>query len=254
MPADGDRDQVDTGDGDDDLEIAGHDAAHASDRRTLATTVVRTGRERHESAPETATSTTGRLRRGSDSVRSSTVDDTASSDCENDRRRQPPDTTITPGHRRSQPGRPRPAFEFTATEPDARHSRAARRAALAVRPPSRLDAARRGDHTFSVTATDQFGNMPTPTEATATFDVDLTPPHTSITSGPAATRSTPHADASSVRPRPGRVSVRVPASTTAAIIACSSPFTTPALPRRRHTFGSGRTDAAGNLDQTRAAR
>jgi hypothetical protein len=79
---------------------------------------------------------------------------------------------------------------------------------------------------------------------------DLTPPDTSIPSGPGATTSdtTPTLQFSSSEPGSFECSVN-----SAPYTACTSPFTTAALPDGPHTFAVRAVDLAGNVDPTPAS-
>jgi hypothetical protein len=105
---------------------------------------------------------------------------------------------------------------------------------------------------FGVRATDQYGNAD-PTEATATFVVDQTPPNTTITSGPPPitdTRTPTFELASSESP----ASFECQIDDLGIIIDCENPFTLPALENGEHRFRAWALDAVGNRDQTGATR
>ena len=108
-----------------------------------------------------------------------------------------------------------------------------------------------GEHTFGVAAADSFGNTD-PTEATATFVVDETPPNTTITSGPP--------DITDTRTPTFVIGASEPGVTFECQVdngdvgVCQSPFTLSPLENGTHSFHVWARDAAGNADQTGAAR
>jgi hypothetical protein len=114
-----------------------------------------------------------------------------------------------------------------------------------------------GPHSVSVRATDAAGNTDA-TPATRSFTVttapasDITPPDTTISSGPdAATNdNTPTFDFAATEPG-SAFSCQVDFGATA---ECASPWTTPALPDGRHRVAVSATDAAGNADASPATR
>ena len=104
-----------------------------------------------------------------------------------------------------------------------------------------------GDHTFSVRAIDQAGNVD-PTPATRTFSVRTTAPDTSIDSGPQVVTndSTPTLTFSST-------ALDFECQLDGAPFApCTSPYKAPGLQDGQHTFSVRAKDPAGNLDPTPA--
>ena len=104
-------------------------------------------------------------------------------------------------------------------------------------------------HTFEVRVTDAVGNTD-PTPATATWVVDLTPPQTTISSGPSGT--VPIASASFTFTS-NEMNVTYACSLDgAAFAACTSPFNAQGLGQGPHSFAVVATDTAGNTDPTPA--
>jgi len=104
-------------------------------------------------------------------------------------------------------------------------------------------------HTFQMRVRDSVGNLD-PTPATRTWIVDLTPPDTTIVTGPSGTVSSVAAIFT--------FSSNETASTFAcsldgaAFTTCASPFTAMDLAQGPHTFAVRATDAAGHDDPTPA--
>jgi hypothetical protein len=107
-----------------------------------------------------------------------------------------------------------------------------------------------GQHTFTVTAVDEFGNRD-PTEASRTFVVDLTEPDTSFATTPSdpTSDSTPTFDISS-NEQGGRFLCSVDSAPEA---ECPAQFTTDTLTEGPHTVQAAAEDAAGNRDQSPVA-
>jgi hypothetical protein len=114
-----------------------------------------------------------------------------------------------------------------------------------------------GPHSVSVRATDAAGNTDA-TPATRAFAVttapasDITPPDTTISSGPdgATSDNTPTFDFAATEPG-SAFSCQVDLGATE---ACASPWTTPVLPDGPHRVAVSATDAAGNGDASPAMR
>jgi Big-like domain-containing protein len=107
-----------------------------------------------------------------------------------------------------------------------------------------------GSHTFEVRATDPVGNVDS-TPASFTWTIDLTPPDTTISSGPAsptAGTTATFAFASSE----GGSTFQCRLDGTVAT-ACASPKTYSGLAEGAHTFTVAAADAAGNVDPTPAS-
>jgi hypothetical protein len=104
-------------------------------------------------------------------------------------------------------------------------------------------------HTFRVRVRDSVGNLD-PSPATRTWIVDLTPPETTILSGPSGTVSMM---AASFTFSSNEVNVTFACSLDgAAFAACASPFNIMGLAQGPHTFAVRATDAAGHPDPTPA--
>ena len=166
----------------------------------------------------------------------------------------PPETTIDspPPPAVSQPGRRPFGFEFSASEsPATFNCRLDAQLFSDCSSPFSTGLLDEGTHTFGVAATDQYGNAD-PTEATSTFVIDKTPPNTSITSGPPdiTDTRTPTFEFASTEDPAGRSSAR---STTARSSSASRRSRFRALRTATQVPGLGQ-DAAGNFDQTGAAR
>ncbi|HEY3806429.1 MAG TPA: LamG-like jellyroll fold domain-containing protein [Kofleriaceae bacterium] len=108
-----------------------------------------------------------------------------------------------------------------------------------------------GSHTFEVRVTDAVGNVD-PTPATRTWIVDLTPPDTTIVSGPTGT--VPVASASFTFSSSESNSTFSCSLDGVPAAACTSPFNVENLAQGAHTFTVVATDAAGNVDPTPATR
>jgi hypothetical protein len=108
-----------------------------------------------------------------------------------------------------------------------------------------------GSHTFQVQATDAAGNT-SPTPATYTWTIDITPPSTQITSQPALlTNSTSAAFSFTC------IDAYTPCTfqcsmDSGAFTSCTSPATYSGLSEGSHTFQVQATDAAGNTSPTPA--
>jgi hypothetical protein len=164
----------------------------------------------------------------------------------------PPETTITSG--------PPPAlnpngapviFEFAATEsPVTFDCQFDGQPFSGCTSPFTTPLLSEGEHTFSVTSYDQYGNTD-PTAAASTFVVDQTPPNTFITSGPPAitdTRTPTFVLGASESP------VTYICQIDDTVFDCQSPVTLPALQNGEHRFSAFATDGVGNFDQTGATQ
>lgn len=107
-----------------------------------------------------------------------------------------------------------------------------------------------GSHTFQVRVTDSTGNVD-PTPATATWTVDLTPPTTTITSGPTGTVASASASFAFTASEPATFQCQLDGG---ALAACTSPYSVSMLGQGAHTFSVVATDAAGHVDPTPATR
>ncbi|MBS1119427.1 MAG: putative internalin [Deltaproteobacteria bacterium] len=107
------------------------------------------------------------------------------------------------------------------------------------------------EHTFAVRVRDAVGNFD-PTPATRAWAVDLTPPSTTIASGP--TGIVDMASASFTFSASEDAVTYACSVDVAPFIACSSPFTLGGLAQGDHVFAVRATDPAGHVDPTPASR
>jgi RTX calcium-binding nonapeptide repeat (4 copies) len=103
------------------------------------------------------------------------------------------------------------------------------------------------DHTFSVRATDKYGNS---FGTTYKFTIDLTPPETQLDSVPPATVDTATPRFAFSSNEPGGFLCRFDLEN---FFTCGSPFVGGPLANGPHTFEVAAVDRAGNLDQTPAS-
>jgi hypothetical protein len=108
-----------------------------------------------------------------------------------------------------------------------------------------------GTHTFAVKVRDAVGNVD-PTPATDTWLVDLTPPTTTITSGPSGTVTIASAAFTFVSNEANSTFQCTLDSSPYA--TCTSPFTATGLTQGAHNFAVRAIDAAGHVDPTPATR
>ena len=106
-----------------------------------------------------------------------------------------------------------------------------------------------GSHTFRVKATDGAANASTPTAITWT--VDLTPPETSVDTGPSGPVSSTSASFTFASEAGATFAC---ARDGGAFATCASPKSYTGLPQGQHTFAVRATDTAGNTDSTLATR
>ncbi|MFL5798872.1 MAG: sulfatase-like hydrolase/transferase [Actinomycetota bacterium] len=161
----------------------------------------------------------------------------------------PPDTTIT-GGARGPTASTTARVSFASSEEPATFRCSLDGAAFApcVSPVS-LAGLSEAAHTFRVRAVDAAGNVD-PTPASRTWAVDVTPPDTTIDSGPSGTTSDTTATFafSASEPAAFQCSLdHVP------FTACSSPTTHSNVTAADHTFAVRAIDAAGNVDPSAAA-
>jgi len=108
-----------------------------------------------------------------------------------------------------------------------------------------------GAHAFAVRVRDAAGNLD-PTPATRAWVVDLSPPHTTISSGPSGLTSMASASfAFSSNEADATFACSLDG---ASFAACTSPFAAAQLAQGAHTFAVRATDAAGHVDPTPATR
>jgi large repetitive protein len=107
-----------------------------------------------------------------------------------------------------------------------------------------------GSHTIEVRAVDPFGNRDA-TPATYTWVIDTVAPETTILTMPTDPSNDPTGELTFMSSEPGtRFECSVDG---AALVSCSSPFTTDTLADGRHTVAVRAIDAAGNVDPTPAS-
>ena len=109
-----------------------------------------------------------------------------------------------------------------------------------------------GPHTLLVREIDQAGNVD-PTPASRTWTVDLTPPDTTISSGPAGTVGATTAEFAFAAVA-GAATYECKLDGAATYTACTSPATYTGLAPGAHTFAVRARDEAGNVDSTPATR
>jgi large repetitive protein len=161
-----------------------------------------------------------------------------------------PDTTITSG-----PANPTNAtsasFSFDSTEAGSSFQcRLDGGAFTACTSPKAYTSLAAGSHTFEVRAIDPAGNAD-PTPAARTWTVDLTPPNTTISSGPAnPTNQTSATFAFTATEAGSSFECRLDG---VAFAPCSSGASYAGLAAGSHTFEVRATDPAGNTDPSPAA-
>lgn len=106
-----------------------------------------------------------------------------------------------------------------------------------------------GPHSFAVRVRDAVGNLD-PSPASQSWIVDLTPPETTITSGPIGTVPVASASVTFTASEPDVTFVC--SLDDAAFVACTSPATLTALAQGLHAFAVRATDAAGNVESSPA--
>ena len=166
-----------------------------------------------------------------------------------------PDTAITGGPTGTT-GDNTPTFTFTATETGATFEcRIDAGSWNACSSPLTTAALAGGPHTFAVRAKDALGNVDaSPASRSFTVSIaDTTAPDTAITSGPSGPTNdnTPTFGFNAPGESGATFECRID---TGSWNACSSPLTTAALADGAHTFAVRAKDAAGNVDQSPAAR
>jgi hypothetical protein len=108
-----------------------------------------------------------------------------------------------------------------------------------------------GQHTFAVRVRDAVGNLD-PTPATRTWRVDLTPPNTTITSGPSGAVAA--ASATFVFSSNESGATFACSLDGAPFAACTSPHAIGGLAQGDHAFSVHAVDAAGHVDASPAMR
>ena len=161
----------------------------------------------------------------------------------------PPDTSISSGPA-SPTNSTSASFVFTSTEVPSTFQCSLDGGALTnCTSPDNHAGLAEGDHTFSVQATDAAGNIDA-TAAIFNWTIDLTPPDTSISSGPASPTSSNSASFVFTSTEPG--STFQCSLDGGALTDCTSPDNHSGLAGGNHTFSVQATDAAGNTDATPA--
>jgi hypothetical protein len=164
--------------------------------------------------------------------------------------RTPPETTITsaPAASTTDTGA---TFAFTASEPSTYECALDAAPYTSCTSPAMYGGLAPGSHTFKVRAMDALGNTD-PTPAAYSWTVDLTPPETSISSGPAAYGNQSAVSFAFTSSEPG--STFQCALDGAAWVGCSSPQAYSGLADGSHGFQVRAIDPAGNSDPTPAGR
>ncbi|HWM19052.1 MAG TPA: hypothetical protein VNO51_05150, partial [Ilumatobacteraceae bacterium] len=161
-----------------------------------------------------------------------------------------PDTTL--GSRPASPTNSTAAsFTFSADEPGSFECALDEAVFDACANPVSYDGLSAGDHVFRVRAIDAAGNTDASPAAHA-WTVDLSPPDTTIGSGPAGTTPSASATFEFAASEPG--STFACALDGAAVETCVSPQSYAGLADGAHTFTVSATDAANNVDESPASR
>lgn len=117
--------------------------------------------------------------------------------------------------------------------------------------PDTLNNLSEGSHTFEVRVRSSAGTVD-PSPATRTWIVDLTPPDTTITSGPTGTVA---ATSAAFAFTSNEMNVTYTCSLDGgAMMPCTSPYSAMNLAQGAHTFAVAATDAVGHTDPTPATR
>jgi len=158
----------------------------------------------------------------------------------------PPDTTITSGPDAST-NSTSAAFAFTSTESGTFECKLDTGAYMACTPPVSYTGLADGGHTFTVQAIDDAGNIDG-TPASHTWQIDSTPPQTTITSAPPmSTTDTTASFEFSANETGSTFECKLDAGTFA---SCTSPKSYAGLAVGAHAFEVRATDALGNTDPT----
>jgi len=161
----------------------------------------------------------------------------------------PPNTTIT-GNPADPTNLVDARFTFTSTEAGSTFQCALDGAAFAAcTSPVDYAALAEGNHTFDVRATDAAGNTDA-TPASFNWDIDLTPPDTTITDSPADPTNLTDASFQFTSSEAG--STFQCSIDSGALTDCTSPDDYAGLAAGNHSFEVTATDAAGNADPTPA--
>ena len=163
----------------------------------------------------------------------------------------PPETTITTGP--PSPSRfPTAQFTFSSNEAGSTFACSLDGGAFETcTSPSSYADLTEGPHEFRVRATDASGNTD-PSAAVWSWTVDLTPPDTSVTSGPSGITTSPEATFSfaSTDPTP----IFSCSLDNDGFAPCTSPMSYSSLTDGTHTFSVRAEDPAGNVDETPATQ
>jgi hypothetical protein len=145
---------------------------------------------------------------------------------------------------------------FTFTSPDADGHVTFRcsldgRAFTACTSPRTYERLAEGEHRFAVVVRDATGDVD-PSPAVRSWKVDLTPPDTTIASGPSGTMAVASASVTFSASEPDATFAC--SLDGAAFFTCTSPVGLTALGKGGHTFAVRATDAAGHADPSPAIR
>jgi hypothetical protein len=160
----------------------------------------------------------------------------------------PPETTIVAGPTGTT-GPQAVTLSFSASEPSTFACSLDGAAPSACTSPTSYSGLAGGDHTFSVAATDQSGNVDA-TPATRSWTIDDVAPDTTITSSPPATTGGGSATFSFTATESAGFECALDG---AAWAPCSSPTSYNGLAYGQHTFLVRGTDAVGNVEPTPAS-
>jgi hypothetical protein len=164
----------------------------------------------------------------------------------------PPETTIT-GAPAALDNSVDTEIVFTASETSTFSCTLDGGAAAACESPFAVTGLTDGEHTVTVLATDEAGNVEVD-PATHTWTVDTTAPDTVIDSGPTGAVAMATARFTFSSPNAGAGAVYACALDTTTFTACTSPRDLTGLAEGSHTFQVRVRDAVGNMDPTPASR
>ncbi len=142
------------------------------------------------------------------------------------------------------------SFSFTGTDAASFECRLDTSGFVACTTPRMFTGLGEGQHTFQVRARSAAGTVD-PSPASRTWTVDVTPPSTTISSGPSGLVATTSAVFAFVASETSTLACSLDG---AAFAPCPSPMAFNALAEGPHTFMVRATDAAGNLGATPAQR
>jgi CSLREA domain-containing protein len=167
---------------------------------------------------------------------------------------QAPNTSFTGGPADPTPTNDTtPTFTFTSDEPGTFACSVDGGAFATCTSPFTTPALAPGAHTLDVQATDLTENVD-PTPARRSFTIDLTPPDTAFTGGPANPTPTNDSTPTFTFSSPDATATFQCSVDNAAFAACTSPRTTAVLGEGAHNIRVRAVDTAGNIDATPALR